>query len=266
MKTTVKTIPTNEIPLPFPYGAVELKAFIRKNTMRGILLTISLLIALFSALILGSVAKTDKPISYSSGTTLITIYELPPVAPDIPTAINKIPGTASLGIGPSEIAGNPKPVSDALIADDAPNFATVDVISRAGSKPGDGADDGLMSSSIPERSASLVVDMPKKEIIVEPEDLPFIEKIPSFDLARLQSLVVYSEIARRAGAEGIVYVRVLIDKTGMPIETDIEFSENLLLNKSAEEAIRKYGAFTPAIQNGVPVACRMIIPIKFKLR
>jgi protein TonB len=81
----------------------------------------------------------------------------------------------------------------------------------------------------------------------------------------LQKIVKYPDLARRAGVEGTVYVKVLIGKDGKPKKTLIEHSDNELLNKAAQEAVMKYRGFTPGIQNGNPIQMWISIPIEFRL-
>lgn len=106
----------------------------------------------------------------------------------------------------------------------------------------------------------------------ENEDLPefgdFIptEKIPEVsNVMNLMKLVKYPELAKTAGVEGIVTVGVLIGKDGKPIKTKIISSANSNLNSAAVEAIMAYRGYTPAENEGKPVACWLIVPINFKL-
>ncbi|MEN6294586.1 MAG: energy transducer TonB, partial [Chloroherpetonaceae bacterium] len=66
--------------------------------------------------------------------------------------------------------------------------------------------------------------------------------------------------------EGRVVVRVLVDKDGSAKRMFIDASDNELLNDAAITAIKKYGKFTPAIQNDQPIMVWLSIPIQFKLR
>ena len=91
------------------------------------------------------------------------------------------------------------------------------------------------------------------------------EKEPIVDLSALAKNVEYPKEAWKAGIQGQVVVRVLIDKNGKAITAKIEKSDNIIFNQSALNAVYKT-AYTPGYQNGVPVACWVSIPINYKLK
>ena len=104
-----------------------------------------------------------------------------------------------------------------------------------------------------------------EDIDIPPDDFIAVELEPYIDLSELQRKVAYPEMARRAGIEGKVIIRVLVGKDGKPLKSIIELSENELLNESAVKAVMS-SIFTPAGQNGNPVALWVSIPINFRLR
>jgi protein TonB len=167
--------------------------------------------------------------------------------------------------GPAARAGNPIPIPDAMIAPDLQEFATVDVAARASSEGGSGEDMGDFAGGIdwdrkPEEVKTLVDKEP------DPDEFIPVEKEPAFDMARLQKLVVYPDMARRAGIEGTVLVRALVDKTGKIIRTRIDMSDNKALDAAAQKAVMDYGHSTPGIMNGQPVSVWVNIPITFRLK
>lgn len=93
-----------------------------------------------------------------------------------------------------------------------------------------------------------------------------VEKEPGVDLKKLQKLVLYPDLARKAQVEGLVILRVLVSKSGHVKKILVEYSESELLNEAAIEAVNKYGRFTPAIQNNEAIMCWVNIPIRFRLR
>ena len=72
-------------------------------------------------------------------------------------------------------------------------------------------------------------------------------------------------MARKAGIEGKVIVRVLVGKDGKPMKSVVQNSDSQMLDQAAKDAVMK-SVFTPAIQNGQPITCWVSIPITFKLR
>ena len=254
----------DEVPLPSNYGAAEMKHFIRKNTYRGAVITL-LLLLLF--LLINFIVETVE----QSATEM-------KVAPIIRTTIEDLllqnaetsdiapPPDLVINTGPAARAGNPVPVPDALIAPDLQDFATVDIIDRAAAEGGTGEDLGGFASNIDwDRSRDLDVG---RLIDKDPDPDAFIpvEKEPGIDMTKLQRLVVYPDMARRAGIEGTVFVRALVDRTGKITRTIIESSDNRALNDAAEKAVKDYGYATPAIMNQEPTTCWVTIPIVFRLR
>jgi TonB family protein len=92
-----------------------------------------------------------------------------------------------------------------------------------------------------------------------------VDKEPYVDLSVLNRSVIYPQVAKRAGIEGKVAVRVLVRKDGKPKKNFIIESDSELLNKSAVDAVMQ-AKFLPAIQNGKPLACWITVPISFKLK
>lgn len=74
----------------------------------------------------------------------------------------------------------------------------------------------------------------------------------------------YPEIAKRAGITGKVFVKVLVDKNGLPKKAIVMKSDLELFNPSAVDAAMK-SKFTPAINNGEAIAVWIVLPYKFAL-
>jgi protein TonB len=107
------------------------------------------------------------------------------------------------------------------------------------------------------------------EMIIEQEpdinDFIFAEEEPKpVNMGDIQKLIGYPQIARDAGIEGNVVVRVLVDKNGNYSKHKIITQVHPILTKAVEEHIRKL-KFTPAIQGGKPIKFWVNIPFNFKL-
>lgn len=77
---------------------------------------------------------------------------------------------------------------------------------------------------------------------------------------------VYPDLARQAGVEGVVLVRVFIDETGRVLDAQHAGGEaNPLLVQAALDAAKKW-LFTPAKQRDMPVKVWYAIPIAFSIR
>lgn len=75
---------------------------------------------------------------------------------------------------------------------------------------------------------------------------------------------VYPEEAKKNKITGKVYVKVLIDKEGIPKKAMVIKSESQLFNESTIEAAMK-SKFSPAINKGEPIAVWVVLPYKFAL-
>lgn len=93
------------------------------------------------------------------------------------------------------------------------------------------------------------------------EDLPE----PIGGIGAIQSLVVYPEIARRAGVEGTVYVEAFVDESGAVTRTEIKKGIGAGCDEAAASAVMK-AKFKPGKQRGKAVKVRMSIPVRFRLQ
>ena len=101
----------------------------------------------------------------------------------------------------------------------------------------------------------------------EPEIFVIVEQMPVMigGTARLYEMLDYPEIARQAGIEGMVIVQVVVTPEGRPADPVIARSAGDILDKAALDAVMKL-TFEPGKQRGKPVAVRMAIPIRFRLK
>ena len=127
---------------------------------------------------------------------------------------------------------------------------------------GDQADEGNIDGEIDAEG-----DIP--DVIVEQEpdinQFVFAEEEPSpINMSDVQKLLGYPQIARDAGIEGSVVVRVLVGKKGQYKKHKIINQVHPILAKAVEKEIGKL-RFTPAIQGGKPIDFWVNIPFNFKL-
>jgi len=80
-----------------------------------------------------------------------------------------------------------------------------------------------------------------------------------------QPVPKYPELAQRAGIEGTVWVKILVDKEGKPKKAVVVKSDAEVFNESAVDAAL-HSLFTPAVMNNGPVTCWVVIPYRFKLK
>ena len=171
-----------------------------------------------------------------------------------------------------------------LIIPDKPDLITVEDIINTVQKP-----DIPTPPKAPEIIAASIVDVPDDLILpdidnVEPVPLPDNPPKPNIDLSdedfievsgelpepvgglkALQQKVHYTEIARRAGVEGIVFIEAKIDKNGNVVDAFVKKGLGAGLDTEALNAVL-CTKFLPGKQRGKPVNVKMIIPIKFVLK
>lgn len=108
-----------------------------------------------------------------------------------------------------------------------------------------------------------------KEEVIEEEPVYFVavEEMPCpiGGIQAIHDLVIYPEIAKRAGIEGKVYVLAYLNEKGEVVKTEIIKGIGGGCDEAAENAVRQT-KFTPGKQRGKPVNVRVMVPIVFKLR
>lgn len=77
---------------------------------------------------------------------------------------------------------------------------------------------------------------------------------------------IYPERSRRAGQQGRVVMRVLVDRTGRPAQVSVaQSSGHVALDEAAMSAVRA-SLLRPYSENGVPQPVWVLMPIDFVLR
>jgi protein TonB len=166
-------------------------------------------------------------------------------------------------LGTTVQAGTPNPVEDDQVQD--VDFASFDDMSKALSTKGDIDISNLNLDNINLDAARGDLNVGAVEKEANDDDFIQVEKEVSFDYAELQKLVDYPELAKKAGIQGTVVIKVYINNQGKPTKTQVLASDNKMLNEAATKAITSYTGYKPAIQNKQPVGMWMSIPIKFRL-
>jgi protein TonB len=74
---------------------------------------------------------------------------------------------------------------------------------------------------------------------------------------------VYPLSARRAGLEGLVKVAAFVDASGCVTQAEVVVSSgHASLDRAVLEAVQR-SLFSPALQDGKPVPCRIVVPRRF---
>ncbi len=110
-------------------------------------------------------------------------------------------------------------------------------------------------------------DVPEVVVEKEPDINAFVfaeEEPQPVNLADIQKAIGYPQIARDAGIQGNVVVRILVDEKGSYNKHKVLNSVHPILEKAVEDKIAQL-RFTPAIQGGKPIKFWVNVPFAFKL-
>jgi protein TonB len=108
-----------------------------------------------------------------------------------------------------------------------------------------------------------VVVQPDVRIEDDPAPDAFIA-VEKYPVAVTQVRPVYPDLARRAGVEGVVWVKALVDRNGHVKKAIVEKSDSEIFNQPATDAAMQW-VFTPAMMNNGPVSVWVSIPFRFRI-
>jgi protein TonB len=104
--------------------------------------------------------------------------------------------------------------------------------------------------------------MVAEEVLPSPDEFVPVEEQPELVMKKAPE---YPTLAREAGIEGTVVLRLLVGKDGKVRDVIVGQGVSEVLDEAAIAAAREY-VFKPAIQNKNPVAVWVAIPFRFSLR
>lgn len=230
------------------YGAVELKQKFRKYTTFGLVFA-AIVHFMVVGVYWGSIylAKEEEPVrtirimKYTDlGPPPSITGSAPPVAPAV--AVGAAPTRPSIGI--------PVPVPEAEVNPEQ-TFATQEELSQ---EVGPITEIGGTGGAVIEQDIVIDDNMPP------PDFVPF-EKAPQV-VKRVDP--VYPELARRSGLEGVVWVKIWVDKEGRVRDAVIQKSDSEIFNQPVLDACKQW-TFTPALTSTGPVAVWVATNFVFKL-
>jgi len=229
------------------YGAYELRGLYQKYAIRALVLA-----SIFHFAAIGTyygavyLTKEDEPVY----TVRILKYSDLGPPPSI-TNSQAAPSVSVSATAAKPTVGTPVPVPDAEISPEA-TIASQTELQQVG-PVGDPNASGSGPVAI-QNDVKIEDDGPPPDFVpVEKQPVPVKNPAPA-----------YPEIARRAGVEGTVWVKIWVDKEGRAKKAQIIKSDAELFNQAAIDAAMQW-VFTPAVMNNGPVAVWVSIPFKFKL-
>lgn len=227
------------------YGMRELKGLYQKYATRGLIIAV-----LAHGLVIAGYYVTQIIGEDDEAVPMVRIMKYSDLGP--PPSITNTEAAPQVAVSvpvARPTVGVPVPVPDAEVSPEQ-TIATQQELSAVQS-PSTGTGEGTAGTQIQQ---DITIDE-------DPADFVPVEKQPV-----IVKMVTpeYPEFAKRIGAEGVVWVKILVDKEGKAKKAVILKSDNEVFNESAQKAAMQY-VFTPAVMNNGPVAVWVSQPFRFKL-
>ncbi len=113
-----------------------------------------------------------------------------------------------------------------------------------------------------------VVETEKEVVEVDIDYLPMnkISKLPELPVDEIKAKIIYPPLANKQGIEGIVYLELFIDNTGLIRKIEVLKDPGYGFAEAAVKAFEGIKRCKPAEANGIPVAVRYRYPIRFTLK
>lgn len=250
------------------YGAYFLrKNYARHLTVGMILISIAAVLFTFGPIVYNQLGLGVDEDAEEMMRIAMTMEDLPPPPPleeDVP------PPPPPPDLPPPEVKQVSFKIPEPTPADELPEEeATITEIKELEEAKNIGLDDveGVDEAAFFDGVEDGGGDVP--QVIVEqvPDINAFIfaeeEPVP-VNMEEIKKMIGYPQLARDAGIEGQVVIRVLVDKNGNYARHRIINQVHPILAKACEEQLHKL-KFTPAIQGGKPIQFWVNIPFNFKL-
>ena len=236
-------------PSPFPRWGYLDKYAVNEYLARAFALTVTMLLAanaVWELLPLGGRVPSPPPVVRPERIIIESAYPLPP--PSL------LPGDKAMASG----GGGTRVRLRDIIPVPVPGLDADVVPSGSGPGTGPSSDGAVEPASVP---IDPEIVLPSAAVWPAPDDIVVVEKEP---LLITMQPPAYPEIAREAGVEGTVLVRVLVDTQGT-VRDRILLQSVLGLDEAALAAAAT-AVFRPALQQDKPVAVWVVLPIEFRLR
>lgn len=226
-----------------PYGAPELLEAESRHVQRAMTVAMLGVVTLFAAVTLALRVLPHSAIE-GPGPLLppIHAFQPPPSIADAPLPQARVSPPSA-----TQSAAVPVPVSDAQ-ANPTQTIPSQADLSQAGPATDTHAGEGGTAVAPPE---DLLPGLNDWHVV---DELPVLVTSPP---------PVYPDIAREAGIDGTVRLRVLVGRDGHVLDVHVDRSV-AMLDQAAQDAVRRW-VFKPALTNGRPVAVWVAIPVRFTL-
>lgn len=228
----------------------EIRHSLRQNIWKGLLASVVVHLAVLGGYIAGQYYTAEEAAPFVA----VRIMKYSELGPP-PSLVNadQVP-VASIAVAAAKpTIGIPVPVPDFEVNPEQ-TIATQQELSQA---PSPVAQEGAKGDQV-------VVEAPA-ELTIEEEPAPdafiAVEKLP---VPVKQVRPEYPDIARRAGIEGTVWLKILVDKEGRAKKAIVLKSDSEIFDEPAIKAALQW-VFSPAMMNKGPVSVWVAIPFRFQL-
>lgn len=231
------------IPMQVDYGAPELKKFYQKYMTRGLVIA-----AIAHFLAVGAYWGSVYLAAEKEPTVTVRILKYSELGP--PPSIASSAAAPAIAVSAPAVkpsVGIPVPVPDAEINPEQ-TIASQQEMSQAVGPIGETGGNVQTDIKIDEEGP------PPDFVAFEKEPVPIKKVRPA-----------YPEIARRAGVEGKVWVKLWVDKEGKVRKAEILKSDADIFNQPTVDAAMQW-VFTPALMKNGPVSVWVSVPFTFKLQ
>lgn len=231
------------------YDRLAVKKSLQSNLLRALLVSTGIHTAIISAYYANEYFFNND----EAPTLSVRLMKYSELGPP-PSLVNtEEPPAVGVSVIPTKpVIGIPVPVSDAEVNPEQ-TIATQQELSQVESPVvSDRWDKGDLAV---EQDIKIDEEEPGYEAFIPVEKAPVVVK---------NVLPEYPDLARRAGIEGVVWLKILVTKEGKAKKAVVIKSDVELFNEPAVRAALQW-VFTPAMMNGGPVSVWVAIPFRFQL-
>jgi protein TonB len=234
-----------------PYGAFELKRCYQRNFALAVgIVTVLYVVGTLIFILITHRSGGEAPVAVRT----IVIDDIASLAP--PPNLQRLPPRVAYAAPQVQAptVGIPQAVPD----EEAPEnitMATQQELKVISAPP---------VEDLGDESAEEIVIYDLDELLPKPDEFVPVEEMP---VAIKKVDPAYPDLARRAGVEGTVWVKALVDKAGKVRDVIIlkDSGANAGFEEAAIQAAHKY-VYKPAISNGQPVAVWVAYKVNFKIK
>jgi protein TonB len=228
------------------YGFREFRVYYKRNLTIALSIAVAFHLTLIGIYYLvGYLSEEDEPV------VMVRLTKYTDLGP--PPSLTESEASAAVAVSvpvAKPTVGIPVPVPDAEVSPEQ-TIATQTELSA------------IQSPVLSQQGGDEQVQI-EQDIMIDEEDPPDFVPVEKTPVPIKQVQPDYPEIARRAGVEGTVWVKILVDKEGKAKKAVVMKSDAEIFNEPAIAAAKQW-VFTPAIMNNGPVAVWAAVPFRFKL-